>query len=590
MNATSIFGKEFVTYTPEIERVARLPRRVWSEQEGLALAADMTRELKTPQGTMSLRPVQAIGLYEAMQVRGLFAPQRVGSGKTIETLLLPLVLQARQPVLLLPAGLIEKTCVDWKMLAEHWRLPTNLQMISYEMLGLVQSVETLNYIRPDLIISDECHKLKNNKAGRTKRISRYMHENPQTMFCALSGTIMKGSITDFAPLLRWSLKANAPVPMTVEETDKWAEALDEGVNPLQRRRPGALEALACPPRAIVTLPAVRQVFQERLLQTRGVVASEKNDGVTCSLVIRALEYKPSKLTEAHVRHLRNTWTTPDGWPFIEALEFRRYMRELSLGFHGVWDPRPPDSWLTPRKVWASWVRDILSHSRTLDTEFQVVHAVEGREIEGLNGWWKPKKLDDGGRLAAWRAVRDTFTIQPKPIWHDDSALLAAAEWMKENKGIVWTEHQFFARRLSEMTGCSYYGADGVNERRESITLVKPGRAIIASIAANGTGRNLQMFSKNLIVSCPPGSLTLEQLIGRTHRPGQEADEVTVDILLGCREHFEAFERALEGARATADTIGHDQKLLLSTIVFPVSVDDRRGGVDANGNSLTPLWD
>src|ERR1019366_7259717 len=135
-------------------------------------------------------------------------------------------------------------------------------------------------------------------------------------------------------------------------------------------------------------------------------------------------------------------------------------------------------------------------------------------------------------------------------------------------GIVWCEHVFFARRLAQVTGAVYYGANGISDGGESITLVKPGAAIIASVQANATGRNLQMFSTNLITSCPPSAAKVEQLVGRTHRDGQEADEVTVDILLGCSEHHDAFTRALEGAQAAADVLGHDQKLLLSDVVMP----------------------
>jgi len=87
-----------------------------------------------------------------------------------------------------------------------------------------------------------------------------------------------------------------------------------------------------------------------------------------------------------------------------------------------------------------------------------------------------------------------------------------------------------------------------------------------------------MFCKNLVTSCPPSASIVEQLVGRTHRDGQEADEVVVDILLGCREHHDAFQRALDGARATADTLGHDQKLLLADVLMP-NIDDRKG----------PLW-
>jgi len=562
------FGAQEVKRTPEVRRIAALPRRVWSDEAAAELARVLTLELKTPKGTMTLRPVQAIALYEVMEMGGLFGPMRVGAGKTLFTLLSALVLEAARPVLLLPKSLLEKTRDDRKTLVEHWRLPTNLQFLSYEMLGLVQNADRLNYIRPDLIIADECHFLKNPRAGRTRRVKRYMHDHPETKFVGVSGTVMKASIKDFAPLLRWALKDRTPVPATEDEVGSWADALDEKVNPLARRRPDALLDLGPRVPANDKLSSARRVFQARLLETKGVVASSRTDGVTCSLRVSALEYKPSVITETHVGNLRRTWRTPDGWSFSQALELRRHIRSLALGFHAIWDPRPPAEWLLARRAWASFARETLSNSRTIDTELQVANSVDAGDVD-----------DSEETLAGWRAVRDTFTIQPKPVWHDDTALTACATWMEREKGIVWCEHVFFAKRLSEITGSAYYGAEGRNANGQSIMHVKPGRAIIASIDACRQGFNLQdRYSKNLITSCPPGPATNEQLIGRTHRDGQEADEVVVDILLGCGAHHESFTRAMDGARAAADTLGHDQKLLLATVAMP-SIVGRRG----------PLW-
>jgi hypothetical protein len=578
MNAISPFGKQVVERTREIVRIAALPRRAWTDEAAAQLAAMLTRELKTPDGTMTLRPVQAIALYEAMEVGGVFGPMRVGSGKTLVTLLLPQVLDAKRPILLLPAALIDKTWHDYKQLAKHWRLATNLQMISYEMLGLVQSARKLEYIRPDLIVADECFYLKNRRAGRTRRVVRYMHDRPETRFVALAGTIMKASVSDFAHLLRFCLKATAPIPATDDEVAAWADALDEKVNPLARRQPDALLALGpVPPDADDTITAARRVFQSRLLETAGVVASSKTDGVTCSLRITALEYQPAQITEQHIGNMRHgiedgcggylvpPWSTPDGWTFSQPLEFRMYLRQLALGFHSVWDPRPPSAWITARRNWATFVSATLADSKTLDTELQVANAVDAGRLRTPT-------------LAEWRAVRGTFTIQPADVWHDDTALQVCAEWMDKHKGLVWCEHIFFARRLSQLTGATYYGANGMSDRGQSITLVQAGDPIIASVQANSTGRNLQMFCHNLITSCPTSAATMEQLIGRTHRDGQEADEVTVDFLLGCREHYDAFHRALDSARAAADTLGHDQKLLLADLCLP-NISNRKG----------PLW-
>jgi hypothetical protein len=60
----------------------------------------------------------------------------------------------------------------------------------------------------------------------------------------------------------------------------------------------------------------------------------------------------------------------------------------------------------------------------------------------------------------------------------------------------------------------------------------------------------------------------QQMLGRTHRPGQIADEVEVDVLLGCKEHANAWRRALSAAEAIRDTTGADSKLLLADVDWP----------------------
>src|SRR5262245_46563659 len=98
-----------VQRTACLRRVLELPRRSWSDSGAKDLAERLTALLKTSGGTMTLRPVQAIALYEAYRCHGAFLPIRVGGGKTLISLLLPHVLEASRPLLLLPAKLIEKT-------------------------------------------------------------------------------------------------------------------------------------------------------------------------------------------------------------------------------------------------------------------------------------------------------------------------------------------------------------------------------------------------------------------------------------------------------------------------------------------------
>ena len=559
------FGSTSVAHTDEVRRIAALPRRSWTPEEIEKLCDTMTRELKTPRGTMRMNAVQAIGLYEMMEAGGLFGPIFVGGGKTLLTLLCPLVLEAKRPILLLPASLIEKTWADRRLYAEHFYLPTNLQFISYESLSLVQNAKRLDYILPDLIVADELHYLANHRSGRGRRVGRYMKEHPETKFVGVSGTVMKKSITEFGRILRWALKDNAPVPKTDDELTTWAECLDNGVNPLVRRKPGAMMSLAgTKPGTPGTLEQAREVFQKRLLETRGVVASLNGDDVGCSILVRALEYKLSPLTEGHFQHVRKLWQTPDGWDFMQAVELRMYLRQLALGFHGIWRPRPPPEWLNPRKAWHSFARETLSHSHTLDTPLAVANAIDAGH------------LDDQGALDRWRAVEKTFTINPEPRWHDEAALEAATKWAATEKGIIWVEHRFFGQKLAKTLGTSYYGPEGLDANDKSIKDDKGGKAIIASVFACKQGFNLQgAFSTNLVTSCPSGSSILEQLIGRTHRPGQEADVVTVDIMLGCDAQMEAFDRAMDGAETAKGILGHPQKLLLADKTMP-DISGRRG--------------
>lgn len=509
---------------------------------------------------MQLRPVQALALYELMVEGGLFGPMGVGTGKTLVTMLAAVVSDARRPLLLLPAALLQKTEHERAELMKHWRVSTSTRLMSYQMLGRENAAKALELYMPDLIIADEVHKLKNKKAAVTRRVARYMADYPETSFVALSGTVIKNSLRDFAHILRWCLGGEAaPIPQTEGETEEWADALDERVQPLQRLKPGVLVKLAKSEDIVEDdLATARRAFRRRLVETPGVVASLNAEQVDCSLVIEGKTYSVNDATEANFERLRNAWETPDGWALSEAVEVWRHAKELAIGLHYVWDPRPPEEWLAARRAWAKFVRDELSSSRTLDSEKQVRTAVEEGE------------LDDDGRLSAWKAIEPSFVINSKPIWHDDSVLDLCTAWMKREKGIVWVEHTFFGRELSRRTGVPYFGQNGRDTKGREIdkdpTVTGP---VIASIAACGTGKNLQYkWAKNLITSCPSGGDVLEQLLGRTHRPGQEADEVTVDILVGCVEHLAAWESSRAEARMSQDMLGQPQKVLFADVVFP----------------------
>jgi hypothetical protein len=572
-----------VARSADFNRVVALPVRTDAAYPS-NLIPELSRLCATPAGLaagVQLRDVQAKALYDLGTYKQGFFPMRVGSGKTLVTFLGPRMVGAKRPLLLTKAALLQKTDREWRKEGINWKVSQQIQMRSYEFLGRVSGAEWIDRYKPDAIFADECQFLKNRRAAVTRRVERYIKANPTTIFVPMTGTMMKKSIKDFAHLLEWSHGVSSVLPLRADALLEWAEALDEGMNMFQQRQPGCLlELFPSSPTPVDDdeNKTARRVFQKRLEATAGVVISDTTDDFTGSLLIEALEYTPNATTDANFKILRDDMCRPDGWALTEAMQVWAVARQLALGLHYFWEPSPPQAWMDARKQWAQFVRDTLGHPSSaragLDSELQVANAVLRGDLE-----------DEYGVLAQWQKIKPTFDISPRDAWHDDAALIACETWLKNHsRGICWTEHQFFARALSRRTGVPYYGAQGKTyvacgaiDAGSFIEDHPAGSPIIASIAANCTGRNLQYkWNENLITAPAADSERNEQLIARTHRPGQTEDTVTVDVLVGCREHLESIPRALASSDIKKDLLGFTQKLRIADICWPEVRGGRRG--------------
>lgn len=559
-----------VQHTREVARIVALPRRVWTDESASALALELSEVLRKPGGTMTLRPIQAQALLEAGCIGGGFFPIRVGGGKTLLSGLAPYVLEARRPMLFLPAKLIEKTKREFRILAAHWPIPNFIRLVSYELLGRVQAQALLDQYQPDLIILDEAHKAGNKKAACTKRLFRYLQTHPTCKLIAMSGTIVKRSIKNYAHIASRALGPNdAPLPNSFTELEDWADALDEKTTSDKRIGLGALAVFQNQDerRDPDQLMSARRALRRRLVETPGVVATTEGF-VGSSLTIEALwgdhEISLSPAIDAAFEKLRKEWCAPDGWPLMDPMSVWRVARELSLGFFYQWTPRPPEPWMSARRDWAKWCREILTNNRrNLDSELQVTNAV----VDGYYPLAEPA-------LEEWRRVKDSFTPNSVPVWLDDSVIRACSVWAKVAPGIVWTEHQAVADALARHARLVYYGKRGKDSRGRSIEDHPPGESLIASVASNSEGRNLQAWNRNLITSFPPNGLRVEQLLGRTHRDDQDADEVVFDAVCTSIAHIDAFQQALKDSAYIEATTGQAQKLLYADRLFPEPDDVR----------------
>lgn len=548
-----------VRRTVELDRIRLLPRRDWERDYNVpAVVEYMTRALARPDGEMELLPVQAVALAELYDYGGLMAPIEVGGGKTLVSLLAPVVVKAKRPVLLVPAahvkGKVQKEAQEY---AKHWVLPP-ISIQSYETLSRDWDNAWLEQKMPDLVVCDESHKLKNTKAACWKKLARhvrkYRRKGHDIRVVLLSGTAFTRHLREIWHLLRLALGDSAPVPNKWEDMNEWALALDTKVPPGMRLLPGPLVELGRHEGGARTSQA-QQAFQDRLLSTPGVVAL-KGARPECGLEIYPHFIDLPPHLEEHFQTLRETWETPDGHPFEYVFDLWRHARELACGFYGVWDPRPPDPWLRARLVWHRFVRDTLARSRTLDSAAQVLLAVQ----QG--------RLDDSGAWSNWQKVQDTFKPNPVPVWVDDTVLKHAADWLTREQGICWVEHRAFGQKLAALTGFPHFRDYGLDSKGRSIEDVS-GPAI-AQIKPCSEGLNLQKrHHKNLTVSCEPTGSRYEQLIGRTHRQGQVQDTVTVEHVFACAEQLEGFWQAVRDSEPSKHKLSYATNLVPELSKAPV---------------------
>jgi hypothetical protein len=571
-----------IRHTEEFERIRNLPRRTWTNPDGtwsldaIKLAEELTEALKTPTGTMSLRPAQAVAIWEFIQYGRIIGPMRAGSGKTLVTLILPATMGLSPAVLLLPAKLVKKTQRDMVEYSKHWKIAYWLHLMSYEKLSRKGQADWLEKLKPVIVIPDEAHKLKNKSAGVTRRVKRCC-EGYKPYFCPFSGTFTKRSIQDYAHLAKWSMGAGSPVPTIWSEVENWGNALDEKPRSAFRTPPGVLVEFS---NGDPSLAAVREGFGRRCAETPGWV-STYDKGPDCSLEISRVTCPIPDEVMAAFDLLRDRGVTPDEWPLIGGLDESRHAEELALGFFYRWNPRGPKDWLAARSAYASFVRYVLQYNRSnLDTELQVRLAYP--QLENFRKSWAEKKnipdffdaptlsvasLGDSLNLQypleSWQLIKGLFTPNKEAVWIGTHALEFCANWLKE-PGIVWCKHVEFANMLSEVTGVPYAGAGGETRDGRSLESFE-GAPVIASLQSSGEGRNLQKWNRCLVTSGQAGGAANEQLLARVHRDGTDWDEVSFEYLSLCKENERSWHQALADAEHIERTSLQPQRLCYATI-------------------------
>ena len=544
----------------DIDRILRIP--ISSE------APDQTDKYRRPNGQMRLRPAQNQALYDASIAKGGLFPIGVGWGKTLISQLIGVAMGAKRPLVLLPAPCEAQFWRDYQTYGKHFTVHPSLQVLTYSKLQVASGKDTLKTIAPDLIIADEAHNLRNMRSARCQRVHRYLkaqHDagNP-VLFVALSGTLTSKSLKDYAHLVKWALRSNAPVPKDPAEVLAWSMVIDSGMMPkeeeLSHMAPFVRHYY---PNDKVTQENARSAFAERFTNTQGVVATRDSSAIGCSLVLMERKIDVPKTITGALKHISTTWSLPNNeLEFSDTMSMIGASKQIAQGFYYRWDwgkERPNDAdkeWMDMRKRWARAVREqVKKEVDGLDSELLITNACRFSV--------RHDKLYPGLLplvVVAWKIWEPFAKIKPPPtisIWLDDFLIQDSIAWANDQGEpvIVWYGDTAVGAKLRD-GGLPLFG-QGSEMPAKAITCA-------ASYNVHGTGKNLQAWRNQILLDPPASGQAWEQLLGRTHRQGQTADEVMFHYYAHTKEFAKAIESARTSAKYIEETTTTPQRLIYGT--------------------------
>ena len=540
--------------------------RVLSLPVGTYEGMSMQQALALPRCKVTLWPLQNAALAAIRHAQGGFLPIGVGRGKAMIACLAGAALDAELAVILAPAATVKqltrtffqvrdnfRTCKTTIKSIESLQRPTDGCWITH---WVEQECGVTDWSKVVLVV-DEAHSLKNLHAARTRRFLRAVKDHPEVKVVVMSGTLLQKSLKDCAHLADMALRTGAPMPRGGHELETWCDGIDV------RGEPSRAIDWLIPTLWTwyggdrLTMPAMteaelrtsfRKAFRRRLETTPGVVASAEDDLGTSLLVRLRDDLKVPPEVEEALTSLRTTGRMPDGEVILpDKSDFTKDERQLAQGFFYTWvwpNNEPDEDWLRARAWWNSVVREELQDN-----------AQPGYDSPLLvwNVW--AKRVSEGSRskeALAWLAWNEQKHKQPPPrrvVWLSRYVVDFVLDWVKQHKEsvIVWYEHNAMAEALRE-AGMAVYGAG------ESAPVDAP-KTCALSMHVHDTGLDLQHgWSKQLIISVPHKGKKMQQLLGRTHRHGQQADTVEVDILYHVPALRRAFSQVLDEAKSFPEPV------------------------------------
>ncbi len=484
-----------------------------------------------------------------------------------------------------------------------------IYIISYSTFSTATGYELIKKIGATAWILDEAHKLSRASAARTKRWITAVREieeslpadHPGIEVVPLSGTITKKSIADYAHLAQAALREASPLPISAAAVGEFSNVIDAGAmtrGDARREFQSLLQwgldrglKLTDSPAHLTHQEIFREAFRFRMNSAPGIIATS-DQSVGCSLILRWREPKmPDDEAGTKMRQMMTDVVTLDETPDGDAIDWSihrfKWLYELSSGmYNSLFWPAPLDL-ATRRGITEPEAEALIQAAQAHHALLQIYHKqlkmyldsghIPSCDSPMLVGGWIKRKLEAMANgteykgpdipdrvCGAWKDAHEAYyddlpERESKPVRVCDYRIQAAVEWAKEAKsGIIWYYHRDVGAWLSE-----YLTAAGIKHSYapagDNVSIYNEG-IVIASMTAHGIGKNLQHQCQQLFLEWNRGADKLEQILGRTHRAGQLADEVTADVF--CVNGFDLamFNATLSDADYIQSSTGQSQKL------------------------------
>ena len=496
-----------------------------------------------------------------------------------------------------------------------------LYILPYSLLSVPDTRELIDGIMPELVIADEAQNLANRRAARTRRVMEYINDHTP-LGVAVSGTLTRKGVADYYHLMRWCCGMVSPLPLIQSTAFEWGEIIDSDASQINEESPitpdssGTLHQIIQWARREFpkdplhnTVAGFRRAYNRRMTTSPSVVCSSDAE-IGTSLIIHntpVAKYKEAEgwtVLNELITQVDELWVTPNGDEIEYAIHCWKWLNELSAGFYNQL------TWPTEEKVALSKQVDD-SEAEALLLMSMEAHTAHQHMARMMRMFFDQEDSPlDTPMLVANDMARNGSENVPQELysaWSEWHALLfegmperestavrvcsykidAAVEWAKSLRkgGLIWYYHQEVGRWIYEQLrvhGVDVLHCPAGNEHNGTIIdLANQSKMVVASISAHGTGKNLQHFSEQFIIQWPRSAGDAEQMLGRTHRNGQMADELIVNL---CKTlPFDAinFGACLNDALYVHQTMGNKQKIIYAGYdplpeVFPTSVLRQRG--------------